>query len=176
MIYRLSKKLADKIKRAPSVCVPPGGNPYLDWSAHVFTAQRVQYILLTNTASLFSTIVPARGITNSHCFIDAARAAIGQLLTSSGQAFVLEKLVVPASDEVYFSTALNRSVIGSMNDLIFHAKFHLAERRRSPFDAAGMLNQLPMASLGYLKPCEAFRRLSPAPGIGDPSNRFFQWH
>lgn len=176
MIYRLSKKLSAKIKVHPSGCVPLGGNPYADWSSHLFIAQRVQYVLLTNTASLFSTIMPARGITSGRCFIDAALAAIGELLMSSGQAPVLRDFVLPASNEVYFSTALNRSITASMNDLIYHAKLHLAKRGLSPLDASFMLNSLPIAASGYLKPNEASQRLSPLPGVGDPTSRFFQWH
>lgn len=38
MIFRLSQKLAKKIKEAPSQSLPPDPNPFADWSAHLFTA------------------------------------------------------------------------------------------------------------------------------------------
>ncbi|QDT48902.1 hypothetical protein Pan258_29490 [Symmachiella dynata] len=42
MIIRLSQKLAKKIKADPLVTVPLDENPYADWSAHLFTADRTQ--------------------------------------------------------------------------------------------------------------------------------------
>jgi len=53
MIFRLSRKLATKIKTGPKICAPPDPNPFADWSAHLFTANRAQYIVITNTASLY---------------------------------------------------------------------------------------------------------------------------
>ena len=61
--------------------------------------------------------------------------------------------------EVVFSKALSRSVTGSMNDLIFHAKMWMVEVELSPFDASFKLNEMPMSALGYRKPQGAFRRL-----------------
>jgi hypothetical protein len=33
--------------------MPLDENPYADWSCHLFTADRTQYIILSNTASLY---------------------------------------------------------------------------------------------------------------------------
>jgi hypothetical protein len=48
MIFRLSQKLAKKLKEGTLPPLPLDENPYADWSAHLFTADRTQYILLTN--------------------------------------------------------------------------------------------------------------------------------
>ena len=80
---------------------------------------------------------------------------------STGQSFVMRRFVLPAADETVFSTALSRSVTGSMNDLIQHAKWYLAERRLGPLEAARELDRLPMSCLRYLNPGEVFRRISP---------------
>ena len=55
MIFRLSQKLNDKIKAGPLPVLPLDDNPLADWSAHLFLADRMQYILLSNTKSLYST-------------------------------------------------------------------------------------------------------------------------
>ncbi|NOZ21562.1 MAG: hypothetical protein GXP25_10795 [Planctomycetes bacterium] len=39
-------------------------NPFADWPAHLFAADRVQYILATNTPSLYSMAIHGRGITD----------------------------------------------------------------------------------------------------------------
>jgi hypothetical protein len=54
MILRLSGKIAKKIHVKPAAVLPADSNPYADWSTHVFLAARTQYILVTNTASLYS--------------------------------------------------------------------------------------------------------------------------
>jgi hypothetical protein len=38
MIFRLSQKLATKLKLPLTVCARPDPNPFADWSAHLFTA------------------------------------------------------------------------------------------------------------------------------------------
>jgi Domain of unknown function (DUF6933) len=40
MIIRLSQKLAKKIKVTPTRVLSPDANPFADWSAHLFTADR----------------------------------------------------------------------------------------------------------------------------------------
>jgi hypothetical protein len=54
MIFRLSQKLNAKIKGGTLPTLPPDDNPFADWSAHLFLADRAQYILLSNTKSLYS--------------------------------------------------------------------------------------------------------------------------
>ena len=64
MIIRLSEKLNKKIKAGTLDSVPLNENPYADWSAHLFTADRTQYIILSNTKSLYSCVMFGKGITN----------------------------------------------------------------------------------------------------------------
>jgi len=64
MIFRLSQKLNAKIKAGTLRALPLGENPFADWSAHLFAADRTQYILLSNTKSLYSTVLYGKGITN----------------------------------------------------------------------------------------------------------------
>ena len=56
MIFRLSTKLATKLKVAPSKVLPLDKNPFADWSAHFFMGERTQFLIVTNTASLYSTV------------------------------------------------------------------------------------------------------------------------
>ena len=57
MIFRLSQKLSTKIKVGTLGALPLHENSLADWSAHVFVAGRTQYILLSNTKSLYSTVL-----------------------------------------------------------------------------------------------------------------------
>lgn len=159
MIFRLSQKLAKKIKVAPKVCAPTDKNPFADWSAHLFTAGRLQYVILTSTPSLYSTLMHGRGIASDSQFLEQARSCIREFMIDDGQEFIYKRFVALATNEVLFSKALNRSVTGSMNDLIRCAKLWLVERDLSPFDTSFKLNEMPMSYLKYGNPREAFKAM-----------------
>lgn len=48
-------------------------------------------------------------------------------LTADDHEYIFERLIIPWLDQVSFSKALNRPVIGSMNDLVFQARVHIIE-------------------------------------------------
>jgi hypothetical protein len=72
MILRLSQKLNKKIQAGKLSEMPLDDNPYADWSCHLFTADRTQYIIMSNTASLYSCVMFGKGITNDGLFIQLA--------------------------------------------------------------------------------------------------------
>lgn len=85
MIPRLSQKLNAKIKAGKLTEMPLDENPYADWSSHLFTAARTQYIILTNTPSLYSCVMYGRGITDDSTFIDRALDTIREFTADDGQ-------------------------------------------------------------------------------------------
>ena len=76
------------------------------------------------------------------------------------------RFIGPATASVRFAKALDRSVTGSMNDLIKHAAAWLAEGDVSPFDVGFRLNDIMLSALGgghsslYGKPRDAFKALA----------------
>ncbi len=159
MNFRVSQQLAKKLKLPRLQSAPLDPNPFADWSAHLFTADRTQFILVTNTASLYSTVFYGKGITNDGQFLDRALSAIREYMVDDGHEFIYRRFIAPASETVRFASALNRSVIGSMNDLVYHAQVWLTEGDLSPFDASYKLNDMPMSALDYRNPREAFASL-----------------
>jgi pRiA4b ORF-3-like protein/uncharacterized protein DUF6933 len=170
MILRLSQKLAKKVKAGTLSSLPPDDNPYADWSANLFTASRTQYILLTNTQSLYSVVMYGKGITDDTDFISRALENLREFMEDDGQSFAYQRFIAPATGSVSFAKALNRSVTGSMNDMIVHAKHWLTEGDLSPFDVGFKLNQIPMSALKgpkserYGIPREVFKLLSDRSG------------
>jgi hypothetical protein len=169
MIFRLSQKLTAKIKAEPLATVPLDENPYADWSAHLFVAGRTQYIILSNTVSLYSTIMFGRGITGDRRFMDRALSNIRDFMEEDGQEFVYQRLIAPCTDKIRFAKALNRSVTGSMNDLIVHATALLSDGERTLCDVGTVLNDVLLSSLGsggaekYGKPRDAFKAMGGNP-------------
>jgi len=159
MIIRLSGKLGKKIHLSPTETFPLDENPFVDWSAHLFTADRTQYILVTNTTSLYSMVLFGKGMTNDCRFLDRVVSAMSEFIQDDGHPFLYKRLIMPSTGLVRFSKALNKSVIGSMNDLVFQAKTYLREGTISPYEVSFKLNQTPLSILQYANPKEAFRTM-----------------
>jgi hypothetical protein len=166
MILRLSQKLSTKIKVGKLNSLPLDTNPYVDWSCHLFTANRAQYIMLSNTASMYSCVMFGKGITNDSIFIQRACDTIREFLTDNGQQFVYERFIAPSTATVQFAKALNRGVTGSMNELIGTAEYLLADHGHSPHSVGFELNDILLSYIGtketgdYDRPKNAFRNLA----------------
>jgi len=83
MIFRLTQRLNAKIKAGVLRALPLHENPLADWSAHLFVAGRTQYLLLSNTRSLYSTVLYGKG----------TASALGSLTVEQQ---VEEIIVIPA--------------------------------------------------------------------------------
>lgn len=154
--------MGKKIHVSPPTSLPADPSPFADWSAHLFTADRVQYILLTNTLSLYSMVMYGRGITDDSQFLGRITNYMGEFISDDGHRFLFERLIAPSTASIAFSKPLNRSVIGSVNDLVFQAKFLLIEQEMSPRETSFHLNDVPLSYLKYANPREAFLRLKPS--------------
>ena len=165
MIFRLSQKLSTKIKAGPLLGEPPHENPLADWSAHLFVAERTQYILVSNTRSLYSVVMYGQGVTDDGLFIRRALDNLRENLEADGQSSVYERFIAPSSGLVRFAKPSDRAVTGSMNELIASAKSLLAMDELSPFDVGPRLNDILLSSIAkegekYGMPREAFKALA----------------
>lgn len=152
MIFRLTQKLNAKIKTGTLADMPLDDDPYADWSASLFVVGRVQYILVTNTKTLYSVVMYGKGITDDSEFIDRALSGIKEFMEDDGQGDVFRRLVAPCASSVQFAKALDRSVTGSMNDLVKLSTYMLAAGEFSPHDVSFKLNKTPMSALGFERP------------------------
>ena len=166
MILRLSQKLNTKIKAGKLSEMPLDENPYADWSCHLFTADRSQYIIMCNTVSMYSCVMYAQGITNDSRFIVRVLDLLREFMEDDGEAETYQQHIAPASGSVQFAKALNRSVIGSINELVMVAEIHLIEGDMAPHDVGFKLNDFLLSAIAgegdhrYGKPKEAFKKLA----------------
>jgi hypothetical protein len=166
MIFRLSQKLAKKLKEGTLPSLPLDDNPYADWSAHLFTADRTQYIIVTNTKALYSVFMYGKGITDYSEFISRALSSLREFMEDDGQSFVYQRIIAPASGSVRFAKALDRSVVGSINELVKFATVLLETGEISPYEVGFKLNDVLLSALAagknrsYGKPNEAFKALT----------------
>jgi len=173
MILRLTLKLAKKIGLAPLPAIPcdENRNPILDWNANLFTVQRTQFIILTNTASLYSLLLHERGITNDRQFVREALRSMEEFMTLDANEIMYDNFIEPESKIMYFSKIIDRRILGSMNDLIFQAMVYLSEGKKSPFDVSFLLNESPMSYLNYSNPKTEFRKLYFTEDGDSPGNK-----
>lgn len=167
MIIRLANNLAKKVKEKNLPLLPADPNPYADWTARLFMADRSQYILITNTASLYSVVIFGKGITNSNYLIHKMMDMLRDVMEKDGLRLIYEKQIAPQGGLFSFSKSSNRSVIGSMNDLVYQAQVCLEHDELSPYDLAFRLNEVPMSYLKYSHPREAFQHLVPEHNTSD---------
>ena len=160
MIIRLGNTLARKIKKTDLPSLPADSNPLADWSARLFTADRVQYILISNTASLYSLVIYGKGVTDENALLNEMTDSMREVMEKDGFGLIYEKQVAPQATRFRFAKALSRSVTGSMNEFVFEAKWHLIEDELSPYDVSFRLNGTLMSYLEYRRPREAFQSMA----------------
>ena len=163
MIFRLSQKLTRRLKAGTVHGLPLDENPFADWSAHLFRADRTQYVIVSHTKSLYSTLMFAKGITSDNQFITRAVGGIREMMEDDGQISVYQQFIAPASGAVRFGSAFSRSVTGSLNELVFHAMIWLTEGELAPHDVGLKLNDIPFSILSYATPRECFLSLRAGP-------------
>jgi hypothetical protein len=149
MILRITQKLAKKIKVTPVPNLPPHNNPLLDWTANLFMVSRWQCIILTNSASLYSVVFPGKGVPNGQALVEQGMKALDDCLTRDGILGLYDFEIAPASDSVDFCKAGDKSVLASMNQLVFQVKCDLLEMGHPLPLVNQRLNRTPMSKLKY---------------------------
>lgn len=155
-MIRVTAKLATKLHFTPAKSKSPDSNPYADWTAHLFTADRTQYLLVSNTKSLYSMVLYGAGITSDDGFVDRVLHHMSEFLSEDGFELIFQRLVIASAAHVALCRPANRSVTGSMTELVHLAKGYLIDQGLSPFDTALRLNEAPMSYLDYASPRAAF--------------------
>ena len=163
MIIRPTLKLAKKLHEPelPSA-LGPARDPLLDWHAALFVANRHQYMLAMNTFSLFSVVLPGSGIVDLGSFLDEVLAGMRATMAHSGL-FLYSSRIAPNAGRVSICKTLGPSPLGSLNDMVWHAKGHLTYNTLSPIDAGLRLNNMPCGPLNYRTPLEFIREMVQLP-------------
>ena len=160
MILRISDKLSRRIGVRPIELLPMSANPFGDWSSHLFPAGRSEYILSTNTATLYAVVFPARGIKGEAAFRSNMLAQLRASMMEDGFEFHYKRLVDVESDAPSYSKALSRGLIGSMNDMAELACYSLEVQGKTPEQVTRIINDTPFSVIGGSDPRDLFRHMS----------------
>jgi len=88
----------------------------------------------------------SKGTANDGQFIERAFSSIRQVMEGDDLDAAYHRFILPETASVRFAKALDRSVNGSMIDMIRHATYWLAAGEISPFDVGRGLNEIPMSA------------------------------
>jgi hypothetical protein len=159
MILRLTRALNDRLKGGPLVESLLHEDPLLDWSARTFEAGAAEYLLLCNTPSLYCVVLSDATFTDMNHFTDRMLGVVRSILDGAGRGAVGRGI-----GPVRFAKPLDRSVTGSLNELVAHATALLADRSMSVQEVGQRLNDVLLSALRrgdrkYGTPREAFAEL-----------------
>ena len=160
MILHLSKQLSDRLKCPISMKgVPIIQAGRLDaWSGHCFRIGRIEHVILMNDASLYTILIPAKGLTSLEAFLKAFLPRVADAWQQFGAEFDSQ------NQEFVVLKRANRSLIGSMNDAIQAAKFHhyYAQQKHEGYgdmDIETRLNMVLYKALAYETPSRLLQKL-----------------
>ena len=160
MIVRTTAKLAKQVGVSSLNATPLAENPFTDWTCRVFSVgDRESLMLITNTASLYSLLAPAKGLENLEEFGYGLIHYIERHLLIDGFEDVFREHVVPELKTMLLAKTLNRSVTGSMTDMVKLSGHMLFEDGDSLEQVAGKLNKTPFGALDYNYPRDRFAEL-----------------
>lgn len=162
-LIRCTKKLQKEMGLKKSDL--SGSEPKLSflgpWHANLIYIDRRKCILLVNDKTLFNFIIP-----------DVSRAQIQKLdelfkgyfecvLPEEGFGKIDKERIMTEYQEIEYSNTNSKSVLGSMNDLAFHYKYHILSEGGVHSSALPniikKLNRMPMGAIEYRFPIEALK-------------------
>ena len=156
MLMKLTSKLSNKLKLGQLPLVDDDPGPYLEWYAHLFTANRIQYILTTESKSLFSIVMYGRGISDDNIFIKRWLEQMRALLSSSDYRLIYDRIIALNIGQIEFSRTNSKSILGSMNDMIRLLKTMLSIKDYSLSEMGSLINESIYSTIEYKRPCDIF--------------------
>lgn len=161
MVIHFTNKLREKIDLPEVTERPVATGAHLRWYSHLFRARRVQYILTTNAASLYSVVMYGRGITDTDSYLQRFLPSLREQIEAADMQIIYKRCMAPYMGAITLAKTEDRSVLGSMNDMIHQIQYRLEGEDVSVWELGEWLNDTPYSAIGYRFPREAFAQLPP---------------
>jgi len=159
LTLRPTKMLARRLRLTVPAAPPPVTNRVADWCAHEFTAAHHRYLLFWNTAAFLPVLVQGRGVRDDHDLIMRLNDGLKLVMVGNDLEAHYQRWIAPELSAVQWAPIPSRSVLGTMNDFMIMAKYHLAELDQSPLEISRLMAGAPMSALGRNSPAKAFYSL-----------------
>jgi hypothetical protein len=160
MIFRLTQKASTKLG-TETTSLASGHPSLLEWYCNLVVAQRRQFFLLTQSATLFSFWMPARGLKRTE-FGETFRSEARMALRDYGIRDDDIARIIDDGPDV-FGKAADRGVIGSMVDYAKMLQYMVDERggleNLDPREMNNIANECPMSKIGMEQPAHYLREI-----------------
>ncbi len=155
MIFRLSQKVAAKIKEQGLQTMPPDVDPFADWHVGMFIHGRLQYLIFVNSASLFTVVLRGAGVKDFELLYISFRSVMLDVLKEAGAPHLFDRVFNTENRDIIAARATDRRIIGSMNDQVKMAMFELDDG--VPLNVLiPRVNENPLSYLGMGDPGTVF--------------------
>jgi hypothetical protein len=133
------------------------------WHANLIHIDRKKCVLFTNDKTLFNFLVPDVTRSQLRDLDKLFRGWLECILSDEGFDSESKGRILSEYQEIGYSGATNKRVLGSMNDLAFHYKYLIlsgggVHSYKVP-EIIRKLNRMPMGPLGYQYSIEALKAL-----------------
>jgi hypothetical protein len=153
MIFRLTKKSQAKLKTGKLSKVPENVL-FNEWYINVFFSNRHRYFIISNAATLVTVIIPGAGIKNEADLFESVFDAMGELFNAIGCPFIFQRNIEPEIHDITLADTCNMKILGSMNDMVLNAKYHLEVDNMQPLDVSRSINETPFGYIGMETPSD----------------------
>ncbi len=132
------------------------------WHANLIHINRRKCVLFVNDKSLFNFIVPDVQRRQIQKLGTLFKENLECLLAEESISKTIIDRILTEYNEIGYAKTNNKSVLGSMNDLAFHYKYHIMESGgvhsyHIP-SIISKLNRMPMGALKYAYPVEILKK------------------
>ncbi len=160
-------------KRLRLAATPPGSSPPTtalgDWYVNLVRFGRQQIVMATSERSLLTVLLPARDLRQS--LVPNLQLAVQQLITVLGIPRETVRREIAEMQPAAFASAVNRPVLGSMNEFAWQLGAYL-DRTGDALELALRLSDTPMSAVGsknrYGVPADVARELLAAHYAASP--------
>jgi len=150
----LARQLGITLPKLP----PAVPNRISDWCAHSFATGDQTWLIFCNTTSLYAVFAKADGVTDGESLARRLGGMVLQVITANGfsrQASVFKG----ALTDYQWAPIPDRSVLGSINELIYLACAYFDDAHLTPASLAERVSNAPMSAIGMNRPQKVFARL-----------------
>ena len=159
MIFRLTNKMAKRLKVTQNPAPMDCAAKLCDWSSSYFFAHGSPYIILMHSTCYVSWVFPGKGITNTKLFLQAADENLERTIKFLGFHPVYKNTISLSFEEIQFTKVGDAVANGVMTYLAGLAKIYLVEYGRKLPDINASLNDTPIRNTNMVMPKKEFARL-----------------
>ena len=162
-ILRCTKKLQKEMGLKKSdVSDNVSSESYLgSWHVNLIYIDGKKCLLFVNDKTLFNFIAPDIPRAQIKKLSSIFKATLECVLSDEGISEIAITKIMTEYDSIQYANTKNKSVLGSMNDLAFHYKYHIqSEGGVHSYAVPSIikkLNHMPMGALDYVYPIEALK-------------------